>query len=78
MQLSNSRAKVADIGFDTLTGILAHRDGKILAVSEFNHNMWVLEHHPVEESNEENASFRVKCNTQPKSSAPCIDISYSI
>ena len=32
--------------------------------------MWVLEHHPVEESNEENASFRVKRNTQPKSSAP--------
>ena len=28
--------------------------------------MWVLEHHPVEESNEENASFRVKRNTQPR------------
>jgi hypothetical protein len=68
--VSLSRAKAANIGFNTLTGILAHCDGEIFAVSEFIHNMWVLEYHPVKESNRENASFRVKRNTQPKSSAP--------
>ncbi|KAN0078556.1 hypothetical protein V8E54_005069 [Elaphomyces granulatus] len=60
------RAKAANIGFNTLTDILAHCDGEILAVSEFIGFLNTIQSKSL--TGREYASFRVaipKRNTQP-------------